>query len=155
MEDSHKIWPFSDVPSETISIYDGPEIFLSEYANAPIKQRTIFSAYWLQAEVLNGGLNQFFSNDTGVLAPEAVAACRALWMPALADVLERAMAWFGDPYPRDREARQVALASFANANRDSDDPFDKLDDEIVDFIYEENGGLQLAASRYMGVRGGR
>jgi putative GTP pyrophosphokinase len=38
----------------------------------PIHQVAV-AAYWLQAEVLNGGLAQFFANDTGMAAPEAVA----------------------------------------------------------------------------------
>jgi hypothetical protein len=153
MQELQKVWPFGDVPSDEISIYEGPRVFLDDYAATPVKQRTVIAAYWLQAEVLNGGLHQFFSNDTGVLAPEAVAACRALSMPALAGVTERAMAWFGEPYPRERETRQAALTAFSETHGDGADPFADFDDEIADLIYEENGGLELAASRYLGTTG--
>jgi hypothetical protein len=102
-------WPFSDVPSDAISIYDGPEAFLDEFAAAKPNSQVAFAVYWLQAEVLNGGLGQFFANDTGVLAPEAVAACRTLGLPQLAAKIEEAMTWFGLPYPRRREPRHAAL----------------------------------------------
>jgi hypothetical protein len=101
--------------------------------------------------VLNGGLLQFFSNDTGVLAPEAVDACRALSMPALAKATEQAMAWFGSPYPRERDTRQAALASYLNTRDEGADPFEALDAEIADLIYNENGGIELAASPFLGV----
>jgi hypothetical protein len=149
MEDLHSVWPFGDVPSEDISIYEGPEVFLNDYARSQPEQRTIFAAYWLQAEVLNGGLHQFFSNDSGVLAPEAVSACRALAMLVLAEATERAVAWFGKPYPRDRETRRDALANFSTTYGADTDPFTDLDDEIANLIYDENGGLKLAAAKYL------
>ncbi|QQZ28937.1 hypothetical protein HMY34_09310 [Thiothrix subterranea] len=36
---------------------------------------------------MNGGLGQFFSNDTGILAPEAAIAFEKLRMPNCADIL--------------------------------------------------------------------
>jgi len=81
MTDLRTFWPVGNTPSDEISIYEGPQVFIANYEVAPARERTVFAAYWLQAEVLNGGLLQFFSNDTGVLAPEAVAACRSISMP--------------------------------------------------------------------------
>ena len=147
MEDSRKLWPFSDVPSKTVSIYDGPATFLEDFAGLSRAEQIAFAGFWFQAEVLNGGLEQFFSNSTGVLAPEAVAACRELGLPSLANELERAMAWFGTEYPRSRDERQDALEAFADAHLDAG-PFDDLDDVVASLIYEEGPGLEQAAIDY-------
>ncbi len=145
MTDFESIWPVSDVPSHDISIYDGPDVFLEDYSAASEAERVVCAAYWLQAEVLNGGLQQFFYNDTGVLAPEAVEAFRTLGLPKLAAGVESAMLWFGSSYPRERELRQAALV----VNGEEVYPFDVLDDEVVKCIYEENGGLVSTALSYV------
>ena len=149
MEDPRKLWPFSDVPSEAISIYDGPVVFLQDFAQASRAQQIAFAGFWFQAEVLNGGLVQFFSNDTGVLAPEAVAACREVGLPTLASRLEQAIAWFGQPYPRERGAREDALEAFADTHEDSDGPFDELDDVVASLIYDEGPGLEQACIHHI------
>ena len=149
MEDLRNLWPFSDVPSDAISIYDGPEVFLHDFAQVSRAQQIAFAGFWFQAEVLNGGLEQFFSNDTGVLAPEAVAACRELGLPNLASRLEQAMAWFGQSYPRERGAREDALEAFADTHENSDGPFDALDDVVVSLIYDEGPGLEQAAVNHI------
>jgi hypothetical protein len=150
MESLESIWPVSDVPSRSISIHDGAGKFLRDFAAADVVRGTIFAAYWWQAEVLNGGLSQFFGNSAGVLAPEAVEACRRLGLALLASRLQHAMEWFGSPYPRDRALRQDRLEAFAL--RQEADPFEAMDDEIVKLIYEESGGLEAAASAYVRQR---
>ena len=57
MEDLRNLWPFSDVPSDAISIYDGPEVFLHDFAQASRAQQIAFAGFWFQAEVLNSGLD--------------------------------------------------------------------------------------------------
>ena len=147
MESLNSIWPVSDVPSHCISIYDGADVFLHDFAEAGALHRTIFAAYWPHAEILNGGLLQFFRNSTGVLAPEAVEAYVLLGLPLLAAKLQGAMDWFGSPYPRQRELRRGRLDSLAVSYED--DPFEGADDAIVRLIYEENGGLEAAALAYV------
>jgi hypothetical protein len=87
----------------------------------------VFAANFCQSEVCNGGLHQFFSNPTGVLAPEAVAAFRAMGLPEVAQVVEDAMSYFGSPYPRDAEERQARLAAVPGKSRAEWDPFYNLD----------------------------
>ena len=120
-------------------------MFLRDFGQVSRAQQIAFAGFWFQAEVLNGGLEQFFSNDTGVLAPEAAAACREVCLPNLAFLIEQAMAWFGHPYPRDRSAREEALEVFADTHSDSDGPFEELDDAVVTLIYDEGQGLEQAA----------
>ena len=149
MEPLSSLWPISDVPSQCISIYDGPEDFLREYAAASPVHQTIFAACWFQGEFLNGGLTQFFGNRTGVLAPEAVEACKVLNMPLLAAKLQEAMNWFGPAYPREREAREARLEEFAETYGQDQEPFDALDEEIGNVIYEEGPGLEASALAYV------
>ena len=147
MSTPRSIWPVGDTPSDDISIYEGPEQFLEDLASSSKVDQVLFCAYWLQAEVLNGGLNQFFDNDTGVLAPEAAEACETLGLPLLAAKVREAMEFFGPVYPRDREVRQAALAG--NADNSNDDPFATLDDEVAALIYDEGPGLERAAIAYV------
>ena len=149
MKNHHQLWPFSEIPPNQISIYDGPEAFLASYETASVAHRISFCAFWLQAEVLNGGLSQFFSNSTGVLAPEAVAACRMVKMPILAEKVEHAMSWFGPVYPRDRGVREEALERHAEMDPDAEDPFSELDDEVANLIYEEGIGLEKSMEAYL------
>jgi uncharacterized protein DUF4375 len=157
MESLSAIWPIGDVPSEAISIYDGPDAFLSDFAKASRVHQVIFAAGWLQGEVLNGGLTQFFANDTGVLAPEAAAACRTLGMPKLAEELEKAMSWFGAVYPRQRNVRTLALENHAKARGAGsvyqENPFGELDERVAELIYSEGSGLEKAALEFVGASG--
>ena len=97
---------------DAISIYHAPDIFLTQFNSAPVAARSLFAAHWCQSEVRNGGLHQFFSNSTGILAPEAIAAYQMIGMPKLASVIEAAARWFGSDYPRRREIREELLDSY-------------------------------------------
>ena len=152
MEPLSALWPSTEISTKFISIYDGADAFLSDYASAPAAHGVVFAAYWLQAEVLNGGLEQFYSNSTGVLAPEAVKACEVLQMPRLATKLKESMAWFGEPYPREREDRQAMLTA---AGASGLDPFSRLDQEVADLIYDEGVGLEASALDFVRHRAGR
>ena len=148
MRSGELYWSLVDKIWDDISIYDGPEIFLSQFKSAPEVHRNLFAAHWCQSEVWNGGLHQFFSNSTGVLAPEAAAAFTILQMPELSAVLLEAMQWFGPQYPRAREIREGTLAAFAAENPDDWDPFNELDDRFYDLIETENRGFVAAADAY-------
>jgi len=157
MKPLSEVWPISDGMSEDISIYDGPEVFLADFGNAARAHQVAFAAGWFQGEVLNGGLTQFFANDTGVLAPEAAEACRTVGMSRLAGKLAEAMSWFGTSYPRDRETRRQALEQYALLHKGASiyhaNPFKKLDDEIVELLYGEKAGLEEAALLYIREHG--
>src|SRR6478672_11661355 len=75
----------------SISIYHGPDTFLRQFRVVRPESGYLFAAHWCQSEVRNGGLHQFFSNSTGVLAPEALTAFRAIGLSEWADVLAEAM----------------------------------------------------------------
>jgi len=139
---------------ESVSIYDGPEEFLLGFTEMPEHAAHLLAVHWCASEVRNGGFHQFFFNSTGVLAPEAVTGFRAIAMPRAGAILGAAMASFGEPYPRDREERQDALAALVafdpetTTDDDWDNPFTELDRRFYDVLGRENGGLDQAAGLY-------
>jgi hypothetical protein len=114
----------------------GAEIFAEEFGKLPVASRRLFATHWTQSEVQNGGLGQFFSNDTGILAPEAVEGFRALGMPQTAETLTEAMRQFGEEYPRDRNARDLVTPSI------------KIEDRFAELLEEEAEGFWKAADRF-------
>ena len=65
-------WSLVEPISDKIEIYEGPEEFACAFAGVPRPAGLLFAAHFCQSEVCNGGFDQFFSNSTGVLAPEAI-----------------------------------------------------------------------------------
>lgn len=130
---------------ESINIYDGPQIFLKSFRSADPDAALIYAATFCQSEVCNGGFRQFFSNSTGVLAPEAVEAFSRLGMPNTADIVRQACERVRNPYPRERSARKALL---------NESNFRDLDDRFYDFLEQENGGFEAASQRFIDeVRG--
>jgi len=141
-------WDLVEPVWDTISIYDGGDAFLAQYSKATVKQQTLFSAHWAQSEILNGGLGQFFSNPTGVLAPEAVDAFIKIGMPECAESISNAMKFFGDVYPRDRLMREDRLEKFYEENGTEAIPLEEYEDIVAYKIEEENSGFWVSANQY-------
>jgi len=150
MEPGELYWDVIKPHWKRVTIYDGSDPFLREYARTPEAARNLLSAHWCQSEVCNGGLHQFFSNPTGVLAPEAAVGYDAIGLPGLGSVVQRAMLFFGRAYPRAQQERQQALQGHAQVHPDAWDPFEKLNHEFFDLLNQESGGWTQAADRYAG-----
>jgi Domain of unknown function (DUF4375) len=129
-----------------VDIYSSADAFLGTFAKVPEVAGHLLALHWCQSEVCNGGFHQFFTNSTGVLAPGAAQGFHAINMPAIAEIVERAMAVFGTPFPRAREMRQQFLSSIPGEARDEWDPFTALDQAF----YKAKGGdvLYDAADAY-------
>ncbi len=119
-----------------------PMFFLETFNKIPLKAGLLYAAYFCQVEVCNGGFNQFFSNSTGVLAPEAVRGLRAIQQNQIADLVEKAMSSFGNEYPRDRVRRRALLAGFHSGT------FDNQEEHLFELIDSEKGGFTEAANAY-------
>ena len=137
---------------DSISIYDGADKFVSDYEAAPEVSRVLFAAHWCQSEICNGGFHQFYSNSTGVLAPEAHDAFLKLGMPKVAELIAQSMSWFDAPFPRDRISRQNVLDAHAEGQPNSPNPFDALDDPFFNALESESGGFEAAANAFAQVR---
>jgi hypothetical protein len=142
-------WELVEPVWETISIYDGPAVYLDGMRAVPEYVGLLFGAHWAYHETGNGGFSQFFRNSTGIVAPEAVRGFRAIGQSSTADVLERAMRQFGRVYPRDREERQALMNTGDDPNTYVPDrSFDALDEQMWPLIEEESGGFEAAADRF-------
>lgn len=94
---------------DVIDIYEGPEVFLATFGQVQRERGLLYAAHFCQSEVCNGGFRQFFSNSTGVLAPEALEGFKAIGQAQVASLVGEAMQTFGSPYVRERKARQAIL----------------------------------------------
>jgi len=93
-----------------IDIYGDPAYLDLQYARLSPAQRAIHSVYWLMAESDNGGIDQFFWNSTGVLAPEALKGLRLLGARDHAQRLEAIMKCFSGGKPeREHSKRQKQI----------------------------------------------
>jgi hypothetical protein len=128
---------------DAINIYEGPEAFRQTFDSAPRVSGLMFAAHFCQSEICNGGFDQFLSNSTGVLAPEAVEGFREIGQLQIATLVESAMDLVGSPYPRDREERQGRLSQVPEG------ALDALDQKFFALIESEAGGFQGAADRYV------
>jgi hypothetical protein len=133
---------------DAVSIYDGGDVFIEQISKVSKKQRVLFSCHWAQSEIRNGGLRQFFSNSTGVLAPEAVEAFEAIGMSIASNAIYKAMQFFGPHFPRERDVRNNRLEEYEAANEDDCDPFVEFDDLFFDAIEKECGGFEVAANAF-------
>jgi hypothetical protein len=141
-------WALVEPYWKRISIYDGAEVFLRQYRSAPTKAGHLFAAHWCQSEVCNGGMHQFFSNSTGVLAPEAREGFQAIGLTEWASLLAQGMTFFGDPYPREQADRQQLLAQCQGRQREEWDPFYQLDERFYAWLHAEEYRWQRAADAY-------
>jgi hypothetical protein len=141
-------WDLVDPIWEQVSIYDGGEAFLAQFQEISSIQRVLFASHWAYSEIQNGGLHQFFSNSTGVLAPEAVAGFRSLGMERCAVAISSAMKFFSGDYPREKRTRGDALDAYQNANPEAWNPFEDLDEAFYDAADSENCGFIVAATVY-------
>ena len=132
---------------ESISIYDGPDVFRKQFRTLRPEVGHLLAAHWCQSEVCNGGFHQFFYNPTGVLAPEALAAFRAIGLHEWAELLEQAMLFFGRRYPRDERKRRKRLDSVPIAEDGEGNPFNELDDRFFEWLHAETGRFRKGSER--------
>lgn len=126
----------------SVSVHAPPREFVEMFGYLPQPVGNLFASQWCQSEVCNGGFHQFFSNSTGVLAPEAVVGMAAIGLPNASTVVREAMAFLAPPYPRARSKRVKSLGGFARAQ------FKELDQAFYHHLRSESGGFLEAADAY-------
>ena len=88
-----------------------PDVF-QKLRNCTSGQRALLAITMFIREVDNGGLEQFFGNTSGDLAPEVIRGFELLGAFDKANVLRSAMAFFGiaEPFPPRTVRRQLVRA---------------------------------------------
>ncbi len=80
------------------------------FESLTLSERASFGLSWLYIETYNGGLHQFFFNDSGRLASDALRGLEMVGAPATASILRRAMSVFpGGVVPREQPDRRKFL----------------------------------------------
>lgn len=128
-------WDVLEPHYDAFDLYGAADDVVAALAALPPDVAQLLAAHWCQSEVTNGGFHQFFANATGVLAPEAKTAFRAIGLDAWAETLAAAMAHFGAAYPRDRHVRAALLPDRGDTFDGHDRAFYavlKVDDEVWD-----------------------
>jgi len=145
-----RYWSLVEPIWDAISIYDDPDDFLRQFSAVPQEAGHLFAAHWCQSEVCNGGLHQFFSNSTGVLAPEALAGFRAIGLTEWANILADGMRFFGEEYPREQTERLTLLRGWRGRTREEGDPFYALNKRFYSWLHEEPQRWERAADQFAG-----
>lgn len=98
----------------------------------------VFLRVWnLEAEVNNGGFEQYFENSAGDYAVGTPAALRSVDAPEMAALAEQAMQPFGPSGPpADRDARSRAIQALPASAREL---WDQLDDRFYKLPSPEQG----------------
>ncbi len=135
-------WGLAEPICNEMEIHEGPEEFARRFARVPRPAGLLYAAHFCQSEVCNGGLFQFFSNSTGVLAPEAIEGFKAIGQDIVAEAIQEACCLFGEPFPRERLLRQSKLKAIDSLLLNS------LDKKFYENIASENGGFEAAADSY-------
>jgi hypothetical protein len=112
------------------NIYGSLEDYEASLARFSREQRLIVALQWYIAEVNNGGHEQFYSNSTGIVWPDAAAAFEAIGVRQGAEIIGQSAARLGGAPSRDRDERQSQLESTNADFSDLDDRFYRLQDEV-------------------------
>ena len=133
-----------------------PSVFMKWFDDLSETQKVLFPTHWVCSEVYNGGFHQYFSNSTGLHAPEAVLGFRALGLDDIADIVDRAIAVFGKDYPRARTTREEFLDAIEGDDISEWNPFFELDDEFYEAIkipgapaFHTDDRFTIAAENYV------
>lgn len=84
-------------------------------------QRLVWAVLWYRSEVHNGGHDQFFSNSTGMVWPDALEGLAKIGRPDLERILSEAIRRFRTPPSRERDEREGQLADVEVGFRDLDE----------------------------------
>ena len=98
------------------------------------KEKAIYTIWWLEAEVNNGGFHQYFWNSAGDHADTAIRSLKSIGASKTASLLEKAIEIaFGGKLPTSRVNRQNQLEI------DEEAKMNKLGDLDSEFYkYSEN-----------------
>lgn len=144
MSDDYKymdaVTPFWD---QLAGLAEESDPFMRGFAAIPKRMGLALAAVTCHVDVCNGGFDQYFFNSFSVMAPEAIEGFLAIGQPGVADVLARALALWGDRYPRDRAERWKTLDELP------EDELDELSNEFVMLIGVEGGGCHALVKAFI------
>ncbi len=115
----------------TANIYDDEAAYNKSLAPFTREQRLVFAIAWYEAEVNNGGHDQFYFNSTGIVWKDALEGLREIGLSEAAAILEESAKRIGGNPSLDRSARQEQLDKYKPEFDDLDAGFYKLNLETA------------------------
>lgn len=109
------------------------------YQNLTETEKYISGVYFYEAEVNNGGLDQYFFNSTGDRWKMTLAGLHKIGAHHAAEIFQNAVALFGPEGPAEEGIkRQNQLQQFSDADREKEeqltDEFYKYEDNLSDLV---------------------
>lgn len=111
----------------SVSVYDGPQQYERDLQRFTQEQRQLFACMCYIGEVNNGGHEQFYANNVGIVWRDALAGFRAFAEHEVAQVLADSAARLGGNPSLDRSERFAALLRLRPDFRDLDERFYRLE----------------------------
>lgn len=105
----YSAWDLIEPLWETVSIYDGIDVYNADLSPFNKTQRLTFAMLWYDAEVNNGGHDQFFFNSTGIVWKDALEGMKMIEAHNMAINFQKAIDMFGVDVPFDRDERGELL----------------------------------------------
>lgn len=123
----------------SVSIYDGPEVYEKDLSRFTREQRHLLACHWYLSEVNNGGHDQFFNNNTGIVWKDAKDGFGAIHVKEIQRIIEEAAERLGGA-SLDHEARLQQMDA-------TDARFDDLDERL--FELEKQLDLETSLMDYI------
>ena len=114
----------------------GEQYTLEKISKLTNGQQAVFATYWLEAEVNNGGFNQFYFNSTGIFAEMAEIGFRVIGPPKFSELTKKA----NDTYSEEK----IRLEKFDDGSPESfiesyeNNPLNDLDQKFYELDKVEN-----------------
>ena len=118
------------------------EVFLTTFAAIPRHHGLLYAVWRCDAEVCNGGFQQFFDNNAGMLTEEAIEGFIAIDLPQLASLVVQAKAKLSAADLRDFKVRWAALKRLPK------DAFRALDRQYYELRPVESGGFETTIEQF-------
>ena len=99
-------------------------------------RQAIYMIWWLEAEVNNGGYNQFFFNSSGQFYKHLPNVLKLVGANKFADLTQRANDTFEKQNPKITQHQDGTIEGFSKSY--DDNPLNKFDDEFYDLYKTEN-----------------
>ncbi len=107
-------------------------------------ERASFALTWLYMETNNGGLDQFFFNDAGRLAPDALRGLEMVGAPKTASILRRAVSIFPNRVvPPEQSERREFLCEAITPEQE------QLLDDLTTEFYKAPGPVAQLLTAYV------
>lgn len=128
--DGDDYFPIIEPLHFSVSIYDGPEQYEKDLARFTKEQRLVFACHWYLSEVNNGGHDQFYDNNTGIVWKDARDGFAAIGLAEITSIIDESAQTLGGQPSLLREERQQRLEDLEPDFSDLDRRLFELEEKL-------------------------